>query len=78
MSGNSFFGEPASAAAVGTTVGVSFVFINVAVVLIIFYLRAKRKAMKEYVPEFSDLYDSESDSSSYLYYVYEYEYASSI
>ncbi|KAK8892307.1 hypothetical protein M9Y10_029532 [Tritrichomonas musculus] len=81
VSGKSPLDVPASAAAIGTTAGVSVVFIVVAIVLMLLYLRSKQKHMKNKNFDFSDsfLNDSTDDSESsysYSYYTYEYTYAS--
>lgn len=78
VSGKSIFEQPASAAAFGATVGVSFISIGISVVLILLYLRQKAKMLKKRTPDFSDSFfhsGSSSDStSSYSYSYYEYEY----
>ena len=64
----------ASAAVIGATAGISVVLLIVATVFLILYLNARRRILRESVPEFSDLIDSQSDTSSYSYSYYEYEY----
>lgn len=69
--------DPPSAAAIGATAGISFVFIVVAVALMIIYLRNKQKQLHRQIDIAEEfLYDSteQSTSYSYSYYTFDYEY----
>ena len=73
--GKNFFNQPPDAQFIGATVGISFVFIIVSVILMILYLRQRTKMLKNKISELSDSFlidSSQSESSySYSYYVYE-------
>lgn len=68
--------EEASPAAIGATAGISVVFIVIAVVLMLLYLRSKQKQLHRKLDDLSDtfLHDSTMSESSYSYSYYTYEY----
>lgn len=47
VSGQNIFDQPATAVTIGATVGVSFVIFIVAAVLILIYLKAKTRMLKQ-------------------------------
>lgn len=69
--------KEASPAAIGATAGISVVFIAVAIVLMLLYLRSKQRQLKHQFDDLSDTFlreSTESDTSSYSYSYYTYEY----